>query len=1080
MGSRKDLESKRSSGDTPYVNQEPGSSTLLEAVEQATRAGLAAVDASGRQTYVNPAFCKMVGWKPQELIGLRAPFPYWPPEELDTIRLAFERTVRGDAPSDGFELRLMRKSGERFDARVLLAPLIEVDGQQGWLASLYDVTEQKRAGRAPIDRQLLTALVEASGEGIIVADAQGVLRIFNAEAERQHGRSFGEVAASSWGPTYGLERLDGSPLPLEETPLFRALRGSRVEDARWRVRRPDGTVRILAGTATAIRLGDGTSAGAMVITRDVTQREEETQERIAALEREKATRAEAERTLTLLENILATAPVGLCFFDRDLRYFRINERLASLNGVPVADTVGKTLREVVPQFALLLEPIYRRVLETGEPLIDYPLSAVTPASPEERQFSLSGFPIRDASGAVWMMGLVVRETTQEKKAEEERFALRERAVRAETASAGREALRLSDEILQAVPDAVLVTDLRGNITRWTGGAERIFGYTSAEALGKPVNFAHRPDIRDRATAEIIDSIGRTGIFTGVIPCVRRDGREIQVELTATSWRSEAGEPVALIGVNRDVTERLRAQQEREQVVLERAAKAETEASERRFRTLAEATSDIVWRAGPAGRIQVDSPSWRAFTGQSQETWVENRGWDAIHPDDVTAAVLAWDDAIRTRTPFNTEYRLLRHDGVYVPMSVRAAPVIDEDGEVLEWIGANQDITARIEQERERGRLLQSEQAARAEAEAASRAKDEFLAMLGHELRNPLAPIVTALHLMKLRGEVGSSRERDIIERQVRHMGRLVDDLLDVSRITRGTVELRRERVDLADVIARAVETASPLFEKKRHEVSLRLPQGLVVDGDVSRLAQVFANILTNAAKYTPDGGAVVVSAAADGKQATVTVEDNGEGIDPALLPRVFDLFVQGAQTIERAEGGLGIGLTIVRRLVELHGGSVSAQRPESGKGTRVIVRLPLAEDAAASGHRGTESASAGGSRILVVDDNIDAALLLAEALTTFGYRVLVAHDGPTALELSEREKPEVVLLDIGLPVMDGYEVARRLRATDGKAPMLVAVTGYGLPSDIARAKEAGFAHHLVKPVDFERLRSILAAVLRAP
>ena len=937
----------------------------------------------------------------------------------------------------------------------------------------------------PIDRELFDALVQASGEGIIVADAQGVLRIFNAEAERQHGRSFAEVSASSWAPAYGLERPDGSPLPLEETPLFRALNGERVEDATWRVRHPDGTVRVLAGTATPIRRKDGSFAGAMVMTRDVTGQEREVRAQAAALQREVATRAEAERMLALFENLLATAPVGLCFLDRDLRYFRLNERLASMNGVPVSESLGRTLGEVVPLVAPLLEPLYRRVFETGEPLIDYPLPVGLPLASETRHYSISAFPVRSGEGAVWMMGLVIRETTLEKRAEAERIALRERAVRAETLAASREALRLSDEILRAVPDAIIVTDLAGVIIRWTGGAEAVFGYPAEQAMGKPVSFFHRADVRDRATAEIVEGVARSGSFLGVVPCIRGDGREIQVEVTATAWRDADGVPVALLGVNRDVTERLRAQREREEMLRERAAKAEFEASARRFRTLAEATSDIVWRTDPAGHIHVDSPSWRAFTGQSLETWLGRGGWEAIHPDDVAGVAAAWERAMQARAPFLTEYRVRRRDGVYVPMSVRAAPVLDERGEVVEWIGANDDITARIGQEKEREALLQSEQAARAEAEAASRTKDEFLAMLGHELRNPLAPIVTALQLMRLRGETGSSRERAIVERQVRHMVRLVDDLLDVSRITRGKVELRRERIELQDAVSRAVEIASPLFEQKQHHLSVDVPRGLAVDGDPARLAQVFGNLLTNAARYTPERGSVKVSAASDGARATVTVEDDGAGIDPELLPRIFDLFTQGAQTLDRAQGGLGIGLTIVRRIVELHGGAVSARSEGPGKGTALSVVLPLSTGAAASlPHPAGPAAAAapGAARVLVVDDNVDAAALLAEALSALGYQTLVAHDGPAALELARRERPEAVLLDIGLPVMDGYEVARQLLALSPlPAPLLVAVTGYGQPSDVAQARAAGFAHHLVKPVDFERLRAILArALLPAP
>ena len=291
----------------------------------------------------------------------------------------------------------------------------------------------------------------------------------------------------------------------------------------------------------------------------------------------------------------------------------------------------------------------------------------------------------------------------------------------------------------------------------------------------------------------------------------------------------------------------------------------------------------------------------------------------------------------------------------------------DDLELAEEIGVRAALSF------EQARLFQEARAARTQAEAASRAKDEFLAMLGHELRNPLAPILTALHLLNLRGGEDTARERTIIQRQLRHMVRLVDDLLDVSRITRGQVELRLERIDLDELVTRGIETSSPLLEQRRQQLSVSLQRGLTVNGDTARLGQVFANLLNNAAKYTPPEGRIWVTLGAEGDTAVVRVRDDGAGIDPSLLPRIFDLFVQGAQTIDRAQGGLGIGLTIVRRLVELHGGTASARSEGRGKGTTIEVRLPLADGARAEGVAATGSAASGalarGARVLVVDDN---------------------------------------------------------------------------------------------------------------
>ncbi|HWN71760.1 MAG TPA: ATP-binding protein, partial [Haliangium sp.] len=381
-----------------------------------------------------------------------------------------------------------------------------------------------------------------------------------------------------------------------------------------------------------------------------------------------------------------------------------------------------------------------------------------------------------------------------------------------------------------------------------------------------------------------------------------------------------------------------------------------------------------------------------------------------------------------------------------------------------------------QRERERDEHLARAEAARAEAEAASRAKDEFLAMLGHELRNPLSPIVTALELLELRG-LGESREVIVIGRQVQHMVRLIDDLLDVSRITRGKVHLEKQAVEIAAVVARAVEMASPLLEQHRHQLTVDVPAtGLAVYGDPDRLAQVAANLLTNAAKYTPSGGDIRVRGYVEDGEVVLSVSDNGRGLSAELLPRVFNLFVQGPRSADRREGGLGVGLTLVRSLVAMHGGRVEAHSDGPDKGSTFAVRLPsLAQVQAARANTADPVAALPRQngrpvRILLVDDNIDAIDLLTELFARNGHEVVAAHDGPAALAALERFVPEVAVLDIGLPVMDGYELAARIRDRLGAAaPAFVAVTGYGQESDQARSREAGFHHHYVKPINLEAL-----------
>jgi len=375
--------------------------------------------------------------------------------------------------------------------------------------------------------------------------------------------------------------------------------------------------------------------------------------------------------------------------------------------------------------------------------------------------------------------------------------------------------------------------------------------------------------------------------------------------------------------------------------------------------------------------------------------------------------------------------------------------------------------------------------ARQESEEANRAKDEFMAMLGHELRNPLSPMLTALELMRLRAPEVLERERGILERQVQHLARLVDDLLDVSRVARGKIELQRERVELSSVVAAAVEQVSPLLEERGHYLRISVPRnGLKVLADPARLAQVFFNLLHNAAKYTDPGGHIAVVAHREGSDVVLAVRDDGVGIAPELQPRLFETFFQARQEVDRAKGGLGLGLALVKSLSELHGGRVEAESPGVGHGSTFSVRLPLAAESGAVDQssradqdglrRGSE-----GLQILVVDDNVDAAESIAEILELLGNRVRVAHDGLEALRLARESAPDLALLDIGLPVIDGYELAQRLRS-EHPSLRLVAVSGYGQDSDRAAALRAGFSRHLVKPVSLQEIESLVTGTDPVP
>ncbi|MEZ0230991.1 MAG: ATP-binding protein [Planctomycetota bacterium] len=613
------------------------------------------------------------------------------------------------------------------------------------------------------------------------------------------------------------------------------------------------------------------------------------------------------------------------------------------------------------------------------------------------------------------------------------------------------------DLYDFAPIALLVLDSSGVIRGINLAGVTLLGADRARVIGLPlvaavslqssrIFFAHL-----RETLETDKS--RTGELVFTVP----GGRRYVVHVVSTRFVEPEGQ-MALWMALTDVTEQKHA--------IEMLAD-----SEGRFHQLADAMPQIVLSAGPDGAIDYYNQRWVEFTGFAAGEHGDRNAWFAlVHPEDRDRARDLWGEAMRTGKAVAMEPRLWdRKTSSHRWHLVRAVPVHDRGGAVLRWFATATDIH---DQKRAQHAL-----------EEAHQRKDEFLAMLAHELRNPLAPLATAAHLIKAHEKADPSLKRlqQVIDRQVRHLTRLVNDLLDVARMTSGKVRLEKRVVDAGDVIAAAVETVRPLVDARRQCLTVTGPEEpTFIDADPARLGQVIANLLNNATKYTPEGGEIVVSAEHAAGELVIRVRDTGVGIAADMLPRIFDIFTQADRSLDRAQGGLGIGLALVKQLVAMHGGRVAANSLGVGLGSEFVVTVPARETAPApvadTSVPGDALRHHAPMKILVIDDNVDLAEMLAEVLQTNGHEVRIAHDGPTGIRVQGEFQAELIILDIGLPGMNGYDVARTLRRSMAPGVVLVAVTGYGQESDRLRAHEAGFDHHVVKPLQLEVLDALVGAV----
>jgi PAS domain S-box-containing protein len=723
-----------------------------------------------------------------------------------------------------------------------------------------------------------------------------------------------------------------------------------------------------------------------------------------------------------------------------------------------------------PEELVGLATFWRFVPESDREAAKQSLASVTPDNPVityEHRVTAPGGEVRwhqwtdrgffDESGRVLEFQSVGRDVTDRRSAEE---ALRENEER----------------LALAVGSAQLGVwdwDLVGGVAAWSGRMLLVHGRDVAPPgppFEKLIEMVH-PHDRARVREALEGCLERRVPLEVEYRVLRPDGSEGWVVANCATSPDGEGRPARMIVVCRDVTARKVVEQERRRLELHMQEQEVRLASEERFRSLADNVPALIWRSGLENEGVYFNKTWLDFTGRSLEQEL-GFGWvESVHPEDRQPSVEICDASFRRREPLAMQLRLRRRDGEYRWVLDTGTPYLGPGGEFLGYVGTCVDITE----------LRRAEDA----LQDADRRKDEFLALLGHELRNPLTPISAAVELLRTSASTDESIvwAREVVARQVRQLTQLVDDLLDVSRITRGTIRIEPLPLDLLQVVNDAVEASRPMLDERRHELSIVLRSASVpIRGDLVRLVQVVSNLLNNAAKYTPPGGRIQVIVERVGASAVLRVVDNGAGMRADVLERVFDMFVQIRGPAETEQGGLGMGLTLAKRLVELHGGTIEARSEGPGSGSELVVRLPLATGAGlvARGRPDPVIATprarqpAARRRILVVDDNVDAAEGLSRVLRVYDHEVHVAHDGLAALTVAERVDPDVVLLDLALPKLDGIEVARRLlRNARGRAPLIVATTGFGQAQDHVRTAEAGFDHHLTKPIDIEVLESLL-------
>ncbi|GAP95491.1 PAS domain-containing protein [Leptolyngbya sp. NIES-2104] len=798
-------------------------------------------------------------------------------------------------------------------------------------------------------------------------------------------------------------------------------------------------------------------SGLAVYFQDITAQKVEQAEILQQQQTSKRRRAE-------IEAIYTTAPVGLCFNDTKLRYVRINQQLAEINGASVEHHIGRTVRELLPELADQIEPIYQQVIDSGEPILNLEVSGTNPAQPGILRTWLSSYyPLKGEDDRVLGVNVVVQEITELKQREAERREANEALKRSEeryrslfdSIDEGFCVIEvLFDEAGKAVDYRFL--EVNPQFEQQTGIKDPI-GKTIRELV---------PEI-ESYWAELYGEVVRTRQSVRYENAAKEMNRWFDVY--AFSFEKPEKHKVAILF--RDISDRKRTEEELRQ-------------KNAILNVINVSTPTPIFVKNREGRIIYANPATLAAFGKSESEVI---GFFDREIDSSETNIIVAENDQRIMETGQTEIVEESPDGIRTYLGTKV-PYRNEAGEVIGLIGISNDITDRVQFERERDRLLEQEQVAREQAEKANRIKDEFLAVLSHELRTPLNPILGWIRLLQA-GRLDAARTAEAlktIERNAKLQAQLIEDLLDISRIMRGKLSLNREAANVATVISSATETIRLAAEAKQIAVTLKCDRDdYFVFGDAGRLQQVFWNLLSNAVKFTPEQGEVTIDLAQVGHQIQVQITDTGKGVRSEFLPYLFEYFRQEDSSTTRKFGGLGLGLAIARQIVELHGGTIAAESGGEGQGATFTVRLPVMRSSISNVSPSAASptiigaASLSGIRALVIDDDNDTRDYLSFLLQTNGAIVTSVDSALQAISAIEQSPPDIVLSDIGMPEMDGYALIQTIRNSKHRDIPAIALTAYAGDSDRQQALDAGFQRHISKPIDPDAVIAIVVELVES-